>query len=201
MNRAGETMSTSSIGGPKSRAPGQVLAELGLTLSLLLAVVIGTFQVGFLIFQEYVATTLAREGANLILRDSNLDVAESAIRAARGDADFDANTRLILSVVQLGAGGPNANKPIITARRVSGTLTGASVLGDPPAGSYSAGPDYSATDPAHDTSIQARTPLPNGLQIEAGQSVYVAEVYVKRRDIVPLDAAGVPANLYAVTYF
>jgi len=77
--------------------------------------------------------------------------------------------------------------------------TGKSVLGDPPSSSYDPKNDYTAMDLARDSSIQAKSPLPNGLLINPGQLVHVAEIYRKRRDIVPL--TGVPDSLYSVTYF
>ena len=183
------------------RSRGQALAEFGIVLSLLMVVALGIFQVCYLIYQQYGAMNLAREGANLISRQSSLDVAESAIRAAQADPRFDADTRLVLSVVQLGAGGPNANKPIITQRHAAGMPTGASLLGDPPSSSYGPGPTYTANNPATDTSIQARSPLPNGLQLNPGQSLYVAEIWVKRRDIMPLAGVRLPDSLYSVAYF
>ena len=115
-------MSRPSLTGPEEtrdarrRSRGQTLAEFGIVLSLLMVVVLGIFQVGYLIYQQYGAMNLAREGANLISRQSSLDVAESAIRAAQADPRFDADTRLVLSVVQLGAGGPNANRDRCQAR-------------------------------------------------------------------------------------
>ena len=148
---------------------------------------------------QYIAINLAREGANLALREKSLDVVESAIRSAR--PDFDADTKLILSVVELGPpGGPTAGDPIITQRHVAGTLTGASVLGEPPPSSYGAGPTYTAKD-FSDSSIRARAPLPNSLTIRQGQSVYVAEIYLKRRDITPLAGVQLPNSLYSVAYF
>src|SRR5205809_620960 len=161
------------------RSRGQALAEFGIVLSLLMVVILGIFQVSYLVYQQYGAMNLAREGANLILRESSLDVAESAIRAARADPNFDANTRLVLSVVQLGSAGANNSKPIITQRHAAGMPTGASVLGDPPSSSYGAGPTYTAMNQGIDTSIQATRPLPNGLHLEDGQSVYVAEIWVR----------------------
>src|SRR5881296_120494 len=114
---------------------GQTLAEFGVTLPLLMAVLLGIFQVSYLIYQQYVALNLAREGANLILRQSTFDDAAAAM--AQADPQFDANTRLILSVVELGPpGGPNAGKAIITHRHAWGMPVGASVLGDPLSGSY-----------------------------------------------------------------
>src|SRR6266478_1746118 len=191
----------------KRRSRGQTLAEFGVSISLLMVVFLGIFQVSYLIYQQYVALNLAREGANLILRDTStrsFDATFSAIRSAVADPQF-ADTRLILSVVQLGtAPGPNEGNPIIMNRHAWGMSTGASVLGDPPSDSYydpavdaAADKNYAAKDPKNDQSIQAK--LPNGLQLVASQSVYVAEIYRKRRDIMPL--AGVPDSLYSVAFF
>ncbi len=191
----------------KRRWRGQTLAEFGITISLLLVVLLGIFQVSYLSYQQYVALNLAREGANLILRDTStrsFDATFSAIRSAVADPQF-ADTRLILSVVQLGTDpGPNEGNPIIMNRHAWGMSTGASVLGDPPSDSYydpavdaAADKNYAAKDPKNDQRIQAK--LPNGLQLVASQSVYVAEIYRKRRDIMPL--AGVPDSLYSVAFF
>src|SRR5947208_16864996 len=110
----------------KRRSRGQALAEFGITISLLIVVLLGIFQVSYLIYQQYVALNLAREGANLILRQSTFDDAAAAMQT---DPQFDANTRLILSVVELGPpGGPNAAKAIITQRHAWGMPVGASAL-------------------------------------------------------------------------
>ena len=160
-------MSRPSLTGPertrdaKRRSPGQTLAEFGITISLLIVVLLGIFEVSYLIYQQYVAMNLSREGANLILRQSPLDVTESAIRSAQADPHFDTNTRLILSVVRLGTSGATAGFPIVAQRHTAGMPTGPSVLGDPPSSSYKAGADdYVAKDPANDTAILAKAPLP-----------------------------------------
>src|SRR2546428_7679981 len=181
MSRRSHTVSEESRDA-KRRSRGQTLAEFGITLSLLMVVLLGIFQVSFLIYQQYVALNLAREGANLISRENNLDEAAAAIRSAQADPQFDANTRLILSVVQLGVQGQNEHKYIITQRHTWGMPTGTSVLGDPDSSRYGGGPTYTAIDLAHDANIQATSPLPNGLRIDPGQSVYVAEIFRKRRD-------------------
>src|SRR5436189_1476834 len=129
------------------RSRGQALAEFGIVLSLLMVVALGIFQVGYLIYQQYGAMNLAREGANLISRQSSLDVAESAIRAAQADPRCDADTRLVLSGGQLGAGGPNANKPVYTQRHAAGMPTARACSGIPPSSSYRPGPTYTATNP------------------------------------------------------
>ena len=142
-------------------------------------------------------TALSREDSiKRVMRSSTpgLEIPDREFR-------FDADTRLVLSVVQLGAGGPNANKPVITQRHAAGMPTGASLLGEPPSSSYGGGPAYTANNPATDTSIQARSPLPNGLQLNPGQSLYVAEIWVKRRDIMPLAGVRLPDTLYSIAYF
>ena len=190
----------------KQRPRGQTLAEFGVTISLLLVVLLGIFQVSYLIYQQYVAVNLAREGANIILRptadNKSFDQAAAAIRAALADPQFDSDTRLILSVVRLGDDpGPNFGNPIIIQRHAWGMPTGASVLGDPPSDSYFTTADdqnYAAKRPATDQSIQAK--LPNDLTLVPRQLVYVAEIYRKRRDIVPL-GVELPDSLYSVAYF
>jgi hypothetical protein len=180
---------------------GQTLAEFGVTLPLLLVVLLGIFQVSYLIYQQYVALNLAREGANLILRISSFDDVEKAIQAAEGDSQFDSTTRLILSVVQLGPPGPNEMRPIITQRHAWGMPSGASALGDPLSALYG-GSDKNYTAPDfNNTGIRAKHPLPSGLTIVKGQLVYVAEIYRKRRDIVLLPGAQLPDSLYSVAYF
>src|SRR5437879_3394713 len=124
-------------GDTRRRSRGQTLAEFGVVLSLLMTVILGIFQVSYLIYQQYVAVNLAREGANLILRQSPFDAAASAIRTGLGDPQFDANTRLILSVVQLGtAPGPNLGTAIIIQRHAVRMSTGTSVLWDTPSYTY-----------------------------------------------------------------
>src|SRR5438132_7038424 len=178
-----DPMSTAS--NPR-RSRGQTLAELGIVMPFVLILLLGIFQVSFLIYQQYDAINLAREAANITLRDEEhqLDPAVTAISVAQFTPNFDTDVKLILSVVKHPApgelDGPNANKEIIVQRHVAGTLAGTSVLGDPPSSSYGPGPKYSATDMAFDATIQARTPLPNGLVLNPGQSVFVAEIYLKR---------------------
>jgi len=198
--------------GTRRRWRGQALVEFGITIPMLLVVILGIFQLSFLIYQQYVALNLAREGANLILRadltkPNSFDDAANAIRQAQGDPkSFDADSKLILSVVKLGdQPGPTQNQPIIIQRHVWGMATGTSLLGNPPADSYKDGTqNYVAWDSAQDTGIIANRPLPNGLLIQQGFNkgpVYVAEIYRKRRDIVPLAGVKLPDSLYAVAYF
>src|SRR5436853_7535856 len=106
MSRRSHTVSEESRDA-KRRSRGQTLAEFGITLSLLMVVLLGIFQVSFLIYQQYVALNLAREGANLISRENNLDEAAAAIRSAQADPQFDPNPRPIHPGVQLCMTGAN----------------------------------------------------------------------------------------------
>ena len=128
----------------------------------------------------------------------------SAIGRALGDPQFQrGDTGLILSVVELGSKAPNEHKYIITHRHAWGMPTGASALGNPDSSFYDAHADdhsYPANSLA-DINIRATNPLPNGLQINPGQSVHVAEIFRKRRDILPLAGVQLPDSLYSAAYF
>src|SRR5262245_33865098 len=105
----------------RRRSRGQTLAELGIVMPFLMFVFLGTFQVGFLIYQQYEAINLAREAANIMRSGDDLDVTKAAIEAAQLTRKFDTDVKLILSKLKRGtAGGPNADKPIIVNRLVAG---------------------------------------------------------------------------------
>jgi Flp pilus assembly protein TadG len=183
---------------------GQALVETAIVLPVLLVLTVGVIELGFAIYQYVSITSLAREGANMISRQTTFTDAETALQAAAtGPASLGANGRCVLSVVQLGTSGANNGKPIIAQRHALGSLAATSVLGEPPAGAYGGGPDYYAQNPTGDTSIQVSGPLPNGLTISPGTSVYVAEFFVRRATVVPLVAFGLslPNQLYASAYF
>jgi len=138
-----------------------------------------------------------------------MDQAVNAIKHAQLTRNFDSDVKLVLSVLQLGPkGGPNDGVPIIMHRHAAGSLTGKSVLGDPSPDKYNSptsnppDPTYTAKSPDRDQDLQAKPlPLPNGLSLTIGsnQSVYVAEIFIQRRDILPLSRT--PGPLYAAAYF
>jgi hypothetical protein len=183
---------------------GQTLAEVALALPLLIIMVVATFEVGFLLYQDHVVKKLAREGANLLSRAVSMADIETVIEGAHPypGGNFVDNGKLILSVVRLGTSGTNEDEPIITQRHVIGDAAGDSALGNVPAGSYTGAPNYNAVDPADDTSIRPSA-LPNGLTVSAGQSVFVAEIYTNRKDIASLAPFGItpPSTFYAITFF
>ncbi len=190
--------------GWNSRQRGQTLVEFAMVMPLLLMLVLGVIELGYALYEKHIITRLAREGSNLISRQGTLQEAENALQAARTPPiTFDADGKLILSVIRLGTGGANLNQPIIAQRRVVGTLSMGSVLGDPVSSAYSGAPNYSAQNPDNDSRVRIVGALPNGLTLSAGQSVYVTEVYTHHDLITPFERFGprLPTNLYASAYF
>jgi len=183
---------------------GQSLVEFSMVVPLVLTLVLGVIEVSYALFEDHLIIKLAREGANLISRGTSLGQAETSLLAATtAPVAFNTKGKLVLSVIKLGDSGANLNVPIISQRRVVGTLTANSVLGNPPASSYSGGPHYTAVNPNNDSSIRVAGALPNGLTLAAGQSVYITEVYTRHDLITPFQRLGVslPSNLYASAYF
>ncbi len=188
----------------KTRSRGQVLTEFALLAPLFLLLLFGVSELGYDLYQFQLITTLAREGANLIARSTSFHDADLALHAlASGPASLGANGDAILSVVKLGTGGANKNVPIIAQRHHIGSLGTSSVFGEPPAGTYDGPPDFRAKDLDGNTNIQIPQPLPKGLILQQGQSVYVVEVVVRRASLVPFGRLGItlPTNISASAFF
>ena len=178
---------------------GQALFEFGITLPILSALVLGVIQLGYVLFQTLLVSSIAREGSNLVSRQVSISDAEMAMEAMSGIVRFDVNSAVIVSVVKLGVSGANKNQPIIAQRHNLGSFSAHSVLGDPPQDSYDVAPDYNALDADNDGSIVVTGTLPNGLTLTAGESVYVTEVFTRSTSIVPF--MPIPDTLYASAYF
>jgi hypothetical protein len=106
-------------------------------------------------------------------------------------------------VVQLGVGGSNLNHPIIAQRLEVGNLGGNSILGEPAGTAFGSGPNYPALDPNNNTSLQT-LPLPNGLTLATGDAIYVAELFINRKDIAQITwpfAVTFDDHLYANAFF
>jgi TadE-like protein len=183
---------------------GQSLMEFAMILPLMLLLVLGVIEVGYALFEAHILARLAREGSNLISRQTTLQEAQTSIVAAASHpVAFGAKGRLVFSVITTGTGGANLNKAIISQRLALGSLSAPSKLGDPPASSYGPAPHYTAINSDNDAAIRVSGPLPNGLVLSAGQFVYLTEVYHRHDLITPFDRFGVtlPTNLYASAFF
>jgi TadE-like protein len=183
---------------------GQSLMEFAMILPLLLLLVLGVIEVGYALYEAHILAKLAREGSNLISRQTTLqDAQASVVAGASQPVAFGAKGRLIFSVITTGTGGANLAKPIISQRLTLGTLSAPSKVGDPPASSYGLAPEYTAVNPDNDTAIRVSGPLPNGLVLNSGQFIYLTEVYHRHDLITPFERFGfaLPGNLYASAFF
>ncbi len=167
---------------------GQVLAEVGLVLPLLTALFVGTLQFGFLLYQGHVVHKVAREAANMLSRQVTFDATGAAIHdwAVPHLGAFDSNARIILTVLQVGTSGSNAGRTIIAQRLTVGNLTASSVLGNPAGSAFASTANHPALDPAENLALRATLPLPNGLTLNASDTIYVAELFIDRKDIATI---------------
>ena len=78
---------------------GQSIVEFAMVLPLILLMVLGVVEIGYALLHEHVVTKLAREGSNLISRDTSLTDAATAMQAmSSAPVNFSTNSRLIFSV-------------------------------------------------------------------------------------------------------
>jgi hypothetical protein len=185
---------------------GQVLAEVGFVLPLLTVLFVGTLQFGYVLYQGHVVHKVAREAANMLSRQVTLDATAAAIHdwAVPHLGAFDGNAKLILSVLQVGTAGSNAGTTIITQRYSVGNLTATSLVGNPPSSAYAGTANHPALDPAENAGIRATSPLPNGLTLGASDTVFVAELFIDRKDIANIIwpvSIVFPDTLYGSAFF
>jgi len=186
-----------------SCASGQGLLEFGLVLPLVMVLVLGVIEVSYALLDQHIVTKLAREGSNLISRDTSLADAATAMRdmSSRPVNFTDGSSKVIFSVVKNVAtvGAANYNKPVLYQRYEYGSLTGSSVLNNS-GGSFGPSPGFVATNSDNDTSLQV-TGLPATMSL--GGMLYITEIYTKHPLITPLDRFGitVPPKLYSIAYF
>jgi Flp pilus assembly protein TadG len=188
---------------------GQSLVEFAMVLPLMLLLALGVIEVAYALYVDHLIAKLAREGSNLISRQTYVQDAENALLAG-STAPLNLNSasgKLIFSAVTIGSSGANNGKIIIIKRRTIGSLSGKSAVDggtSPPASSYNGVPDYTAKDSNNDPAIQGTAALPNGLVLAQGQVLYVTEVFTRRGDITPFSRFykwALPTSLYAAAYF
>jgi Flp pilus assembly pilin Flp len=184
---------------------GQTILEFGLMLPLVVVLVLGVVELSYALLDQHVVTKLAREGSNLISRDTDLLDAATAMRTmSTRPVDFtNGNSKVIFSVVRNidVTGTTNYNKPILYQRYEYGSLAATSQLSTLGSGSFAGAPDYQATNPNGDANLQV-TNLPAGIVVTGGM-IYVTEIYTKHTLITPFDRFGVsvPSTLYSIAYF
>jgi hypothetical protein len=186
-------------------ARGQSLVETAMVLPLLILVLLGVVELGMALQHQHAVTSLSREGANLISRDTSLEDATTALASlSTRPVALDQNTRVILSVLRRGAtvGTANFDRLVLYQRHEFGTYSAASRLATRGRGSFGGAPDFLAVNSDEDTSLQV-TNAPAGLVTVRGGLVYVTEIFSRHTLITPIDRFGVtvPSVLYSVAYF
>ena len=182
---------------------GQALLEFALIVPLVLVLALGVIEVGYALLDQHVVTKLAREGSNLISRDTSLADAATAMRnMSSRPVDFNnGSSTVIFSVVKNVAtvGANNYNKPVLYQRYVYGSLPGSSVLNNS-GGTFGSAPEFQALNSDSDTSLQI-TNLPATTSL--GGFLYITEIYTRHPLITPFDRFGiqVPQTLYSIAYF
>ncbi len=189
----------------RRREAGQSMVEFAIALPFLTILALGLIELSSALLDQHVVTRLAREGSNLISRDTSLADAVTAMRSmtARPVNFDDGSSTLILSVIKNvpTVGAANYNQNVLYQRFQYGTLSASSLLQTRGSGSFGGAPDYQANNSDNDTSLQI-TNLPPGL-LTTGGFLYVTEIYSNHTLLTPLDNFGihVPTRLYSVAYF
>jgi hypothetical protein len=187
-------------------ASGQSLIEFALVLPLVLLVALGVIETSWALLDDHVVTKLSREGSNLISRDTTIQDATTAMRQmATMPVNFDnGSSTLIFSVIKRGAisGTANYDKPFLYQRYVYGTYPGTSQFSTSGAGAFNGAPDYMATNPDTDSSLQLTNPAAT-LVPNKGQLIYVTEIFSRHTLLTPLDRFGVamPTTLNSIAFF
>jgi TadE-like protein len=183
---------------------GQSLVEFAIILPFVLVLVLGIVEVSYALLDQHVVTKLAREGSNLISRDTTLLDASTAMRnmASRPVNFTDGSSKVIFSVIMRvpTVAASNYNKDVIIQRYEYGTLAKSTALRYS-GGSFGGAPDYQATNPDNDTALQV-TNLPANLTTLGGM-LYVTEIYTHHPLLTPLSGLGItlPDTLYSIAYF
>ncbi len=189
-----------------SCASGQALLEFALVLPLVLVLALGVIEVGYALLDQHVVTKLAREGSNLISRDTSLADAATAMKNMSSrpvDFSTSGSSKGIFSVVKNVAtiGASNYGKAVLYQRHAYGNLSlpGSSTLNNS-GGAFGSSPEFQAVNSDNDTSLQI-TNLPATMAI--GGMLYITEIYTRHPLITPFDRFGVqvPQTLYSIAYF
>ena len=188
---------------------GQSIVEFAIVLPLTLLISMGVIEVSWALIDLHTVTRLAREGSNLISRDTKITQASATLQSmSSAPVDFNSDSTVIFSVIEkvAQAGAANNGFHVLSQRRVHGSLGGVqSVIRASAAGSGSCGSaatDYSCPGSSSNTGLRV-TGMPAGINLADGGFLYVTEIYSSHPLISPFDRLGVsiPTTLYSIAYF
>ncbi|MEI6082959.1 MAG: TadE/TadG family type IV pilus assembly protein [Verrucomicrobiota bacterium] len=160
---------------------GQAFIELAFVVMMLAVLLFGLIDFGRFLYERQIVVNLSREGANLVLRNTAVTNAATAVMNSASPLKMATQGRLIMSTVTNSNGVRRVTSQYATGGLASGSASKLGVL------------NAVATMPATTTVIPA-----------AGKVLYVTEVYYKFTPITPVGKLlqlAAPSNLYDVAYF
>jgi hypothetical protein len=186
-------------------AKGQSIIEFAIMMPVICVLALGVTEMGWALLDAHIVTRLAREGSNLISRDTSLQDASSAMQGmSTRPVDFNGGSKVILSVIRNVStiGAPNYNRPVLYQRYEYGSFPASSKLTISGSGSFGPAPEYQALNSDTNTGLQV-TNLPGTVGATLGGMVYVTEIYSPHSLITPFNNFGfsIPQSLYSIAYF
>ncbi len=183
-------------------ADGQSIVEFAICLPVLLLLSLGVVETSNALMSQHVITKIAREGSNMISRETKLTATATALRTMDANSgSFDSTTKVIFSVLMRSQTGSNNGFLVLYQRMEFGNLSlGASRLNG--SGTFNSANDYTANNPNSDAGLRV-TNAPAGIATDPGGMIYVTEVYRQYVTLTPVRNIGIPipSLLYSIAYF
>jgi Flp pilus assembly protein TadG len=189
-------------------ARGQSIVEFAIILPFLLLICLGVVETSYALIDQHVVTKLAREGSNLISRNTSLQQAGTVLASMSSTPlNFnDGTSTVIFSVLMKGGttGTSNYGQVVLFQRAQFGTFVATSRL-NTGSGSYGGPPEFLAANPDTNTGLQV-TNLSDSIINVNGGFLYVTEIFTRHNLITPLDrlmpyGVTLPNTLYSIAYF
>ena len=181
---------------------GQSIVEFAVCLPLLLVLTLGVVETSNALMTQHVITKMAREGSNMISRETKLTDAGSALQnMTSAPGTFNSTTKVIFSVLMRSQTGSNDGFLVLYQRHQVGNLSLPNSRLDG-SGTFPAANDYTAANPNGDAGLRV-TNAPAGIASVPGGMIYVTEVYTTYTPMTPLSNFGItiPPVLYSIAYF
>lgn len=161
---------------------GGALVELTITLPLLLTLAFGLIDFSQIILDELVMSGLTRQGSDLASRGTTLNNTVSALGTQGASLNIGTNGRIIVTAVANDSSGTTrVIDQVESATGISVASSVGSVIGN-----------------------QATMPSSASTALNAGQTLYVTEVFYSYTPMTPIGAflkTSLASTLYGVAYF
>ena len=184
---------------------GTSLLEFAIALPVIVLLALGVVETSWALLDAHIVTRLAREGSNLISRDTTPgDTVAALTGMSTRPVNFATNSRVILSVIRNvpTVGAANYNAPVLYQRYEFGALAATSKLTTAGTGSFGPGPEYTANNSDNNTGLRL-TNLPPDVGTTLGGLTYVTEIFSTHTLLTPIGNFGItmPQTLYSIAYF